>query len=87
MKLAEMLRDALPQRSIVYHCGSAGLKSQLKRADRSGAQLALILGDDELNADTVTVKYLREKREQCSMARDSLAKFLEDEFENRSGSK
>ena len=77
MQLVEMLRDALPHRSIVYHCGSAGLKSQLKRADRSGAPIALIVGDAEQQAATVTVKYLRANREQQAVARDKLAVFLE----------
>lgn len=87
IRLAETLRDALPRRSIVYHCGSAGLKGQLKRANRSGARIALILGDEEQLAETVTVKFLRQDREQCAIRRDELANLLTTEFENESGKK
>lgn len=76
MVLTESLRDGLPGRSIVYHCGSAGFKAQLKRADRSGAAIALIIGDDELAAGQVTVKFLREQREQCTVAQNELINFL-----------
>ncbi len=80
MELAEWLRDALPGRSIVYHCGSAGLKGQLKRADRSGARLALIIGEEEQQASSVTVKFLREQRSQQTVGRDKLGQFLETEL-------
>jgi histidyl-tRNA synthetase len=48
------------------------LKSQLKRADRSGAELALIIADDELANDTVGVKPLRDQREQQQLDHDAL---------------
>ncbi len=87
MQLAESIRDALPHRSIVYHCGSAGLKSQLKRADRSGARIALIVGDEELHAETVVARFLRDDRQQVTIARSQLASFLENEFISTSGKK
>lgn len=80
MALAETLRDVFPARSIVYHCGSAGLKSQLKRADRSGAALAVILGDDELEHDRVTVKPLRLNAEQTTITRAELAPYVTSFF-------
>lgn len=80
MALAETLRDVFPARSIVYHCGSAGLKSQLKRADRSGAGLAVILGDDELEHDRVTVKPLRLNAEQTTITRAELAPYVTSFF-------
>ncbi|SEQ58114.1 histidyl-tRNA synthetase [Solimonas aquatica] len=58
-QLVERLRDALPQLRIVLHAGGGKLAAQLKRADRSGAQLALILGDAEVAAQSVQVKSLR----------------------------
>jgi histidyl-tRNA synthetase len=64
----------------VYHCGSAGLKNQLKRADRSGARLAVIIGDDELAAGEVTIKPLR-GQEQRRVGRSELAKALQSYFE------
>ncbi|KXS38529.1 MAG: histidyl-tRNA synthetase [Halomonadaceae bacterium T82-2] len=62
--LGEQLRDALPGLSLQVHCGGGGFKSQIKKADRSGARLALILGEDELEQGQLTIKYLREEREQ-----------------------
>ena len=57
--LAEKLRDQLPGHGIVVHCGSAKFKTQFRRADESGARLALILGDDELARGVVALKPLR----------------------------
>jgi len=48
LRLAEQLRDALPGLRVETNCGGGSFKSQLKRADRSGARLAVILGDDEV---------------------------------------
>jgi histidyl-tRNA synthetase len=59
LALAETLRDAMPGRGIVVHCGSAKFKTQFRRADESGARLALIVGDDELARGVVALKPLR----------------------------
>ena len=58
LKLAEQLRDAFPGRGIVVHCGTAKFKTQFRRADESGARLALIVGDDELARGVVALKPL-----------------------------
>lgn len=58
-RLAEQLRDANPGLRLVLHAGGGKLAAQLKRADRSGAQLALVLGDAEIEAGNVQVKSLR----------------------------
>ena len=57
--LAERLRDELPGRGVETNCGGGSIKSQMKRADRSGAHFALILGDDELARGVVAIKELR----------------------------
>jgi histidyl-tRNA synthetase len=57
--LAETLRDAFPARDVVVHCGTAKFKTQFRRADESGARLALIVGDDELARGVVALKPLR----------------------------
>jgi histidyl-tRNA synthetase len=57
--LAERLRDAFPGRGIVVHCGQAKFKTQFRRADESGARVALIIGDDELARGVVAFKPLR----------------------------
>jgi histidyl-tRNA synthetase len=59
LALAETLRDQLPGRGVVVHCGSAKFKTQFRRADESGARLAVIVGDDELARGVVAVKPLR----------------------------
>jgi histidyl-tRNA synthetase len=48
-----------PGRGIVVHCGSAKFKTQFRRADESGARLALIVGDDELARGVIALKPLR----------------------------
>lgn len=57
--LAENLRDALPGIRLETNLGGGNFKAQFRRADRSGAQLALILGDDEVQRGVVAVKPLR----------------------------
>jgi histidyl-tRNA synthetase len=57
---------------VIQHCGGGSFKSQMKKADASGAALAVIIGDDEMAGDEVSVKYLREAREQLRLPRASL---------------
>ena len=59
LSLSERLRDALPGLPLILHAGVGGFKAQFKHADRSGAALALVLGEDELAQGTVGVKFLR----------------------------
>jgi histidyl-tRNA synthetase len=59
---AETLRDA--GFAVVVHAGSSGFKSQFKRADASGARVAVILGGDEVASRTAGVKFLRGAIEQ-----------------------
>ena len=76
--LGETLREALPELRVQVHCGGGSFKSQIKKADKSGARLALLLGEDELAGGTVTVKFLRDDRQQCSLPRDGLAAALSE---------
>ena len=59
---AEQLRDAGLQ--LVLHCGGGSFKSQMKKADASGARFAVIIGEDEVNAGVVSLKPLRAQAEQ-----------------------
>ncbi|HEY0800260.1 MAG TPA: histidine--tRNA ligase [Steroidobacteraceae bacterium] len=72
-KLAELLRDAWPSLSVQINLGGGSLKTQFKRADKSGAEFALILGDDEADRGVVAVKALRRElaQEECPMERIS----------------
>ncbi len=74
LSLAERLRDAGLR--VECNCGGGALKSQLKRADRSGARFALLLGEEEIRKDSVTVKDLRGAAAQASVTQSDLADFL-----------
>lgn len=74
--VAEKLRDALPQLRVLQHCGGGNFGKQLKRADKSGARLAIILGEDEIANEQYTIKYLREQREQETLDWASLVERL-----------
>ena len=76
LPLVETLRDAAPELKVLVNCGGGSFKAQMKRADRSGAACALILGDDELDAGVVTVKPLRTNAEQQSVAIAELTNYL-----------
>lgn len=77
--LAERLRNGVPALRLMLNCGGGSFKSQFKKADKSGAQLALIIGEQEASAQTVNIKWLRdETREQQSVAMAELEKFLAD---------
>ena len=78
--LAEQIHTLLPQLSVLNNCGGGSFKSQMKRADKSGAKIALILGDDELANKKISIKYLREKREQETIALVDLPTKLQQTF-------
>jgi len=69
-RAAESLREA--GFSVVQHCGEGSFKSQMKKADASGAPVAVIVGDDEANAGEASVKVLREERAQFRVALEHL---------------
>jgi histidyl-tRNA synthetase len=56
----EGLRDTSPQLKVIQHTGGGSFKSQMKKADKSGARVALIWGEDEAASGSVTVRPLRE---------------------------
>jgi histidyl-tRNA synthetase len=70
--LAERLRDALPGRGVWLNLGGGNFKAQFRRADRSGARFALILGDQELERGVVAVKPLRSESGQSECALEQL---------------
>jgi histidyl-tRNA synthetase len=74
--LGERLRETLPELRLQLHCGGGSFKSRMKKADRSGARLALLLGEDELAEGSVTLKFLREEREQQRLPQAVLAETL-----------
>lgn len=80
LAMSEQLRDLVPDIRIVNICGGGSFKSQMKRADKSQAEIALIMGDDELDKQLITVKYLRQKTEdkpqQESLSQEQLVELL-----------
>ncbi|MDP4537704.1 histidine--tRNA ligase [Alkalimonas collagenimarina] len=62
--VAEQLRSAFPQKRMMQHCGGGSMKKQFKKADKSGAELALVLGGDELERGCITIKWLRSDKPQ-----------------------
>jgi len=81
-RMAESLRDRLPRLELVVHAGGGSFKSQMRKADKSGARIALILGESEIEAGTVAVKFLREQRPQQEISQadliDSMTALLGD---------
>lgn len=75
-QLAEQWRDQVPDIRLQCHCGGGNMKKQLKRADKSGAQIALILGDNEIAEQQVMVKYLRGQQEQQNLAFEKIPSLL-----------
>jgi histidyl-tRNA synthetase len=88
LAVVEGLRGSMPDTRFVQHTGGGSFKSQLKKADKSGAQLALIWGEDEVAAGTVTIKPLRERggqrQAQNTVAIEQLQAALENALADES---
>lgn len=76
--LAETLREKLPHLRLLVDAEEGSFKGKLRRADRSGARLALILGESEAQANQVAVKDLRHAAPQRSLSQAELARHLEE---------
>lgn len=77
IKFAERIRDELPFVRLMVNCGGGNFKTQLKRADKSGADIALILGEDEVKSGKVSIKFLRDELEQQSLSFDEAITYLQ----------
>ena len=75
-ELAEKLRDVLPAVRVELNLGGGSFKSQLKRADKSGAALAIVLGDDEVARGEAGLKPLRSGEDQTNVPLDDLAEAI-----------
>ena len=76
--LAERLRDECPGLRVLSNCGGGSFKSQMKKADKSGAVIAVILGENEIAENTVTVKFLREQKQQQTINQSDISEFLKN---------
>ncbi|MBF2760333.1 MAG: histidine--tRNA ligase [Ectothiorhodospiraceae bacterium AqS1] len=70
--LAEGLRDAIPDLRLIVDAARLSLKAKLKRADRSGARFAFLLGDEEIRDETLTVRDLRQGTAQSSISLEGI---------------
>ncbi|MGB5832317.1 MAG: histidine--tRNA ligase [Thiohalocapsa sp.] len=84
--LAEGLREQVPDLRLLCHCGGGSFKSQFKKADRSGARVALILGEDEVDQGTIGIKSLRNDDAQLTVRVDALPQALRNYMRTSAGS-
>lgn len=75
---AERVRSGLPHLRVMNHCGGGNFKKQMKKADASGADIAIIIGEDEAANGQVTVKFLRADKPQQTLAVEQLLSALQD---------
>jgi histidyl-tRNA synthetase len=81
LPLAEQLRDQIPGLRLLVNAGGGSFKSQLKKADKSGALYALVLGEDELARRVIACKPLRGQGEQQDLAWDTLSSQLSERLQ------
>ena len=79
-QLAEKLRSELPHLSTMLHCSGGNFKKQFKRADKSGATLALVLGESEVQNNQVVLKHLLGAEEQQTIDVDNLIEHVKAQF-------
>ncbi|WP_373818808.1 histidine--tRNA ligase [Glaesserella sp.] len=79
-RLAERVRNAFPQRRVMLHTSGGNFKKQFKRADKSGAKIALVLGESEVAEQTVVIKDLFGEAEQITVAQTNLIEELQARF-------
>lgn len=76
LTLAINLRKNIPDFRLMTHCGNGSLKNQFKKADKSGAQYAIVIGEQELQAGMVAIKSLREELPQQMVKQDDLVNWF-----------
>ena len=74
--MSEKIRDELPGVNVQMHCGGGSFKSQFKKADKSGANYAIVMGEEELAQQVVAVKPLRVEGEQKTVQWHALTDYL-----------
>jgi histidyl-tRNA synthetase len=78
LRFAETIRNEVPGLKLQVNCGGGSFKSQFKKADKSGAEYAIILGDDEVSRGEVSVKSLRNEQGQQTLSQTQTIAFLQD---------
>ncbi|WP_192484905.1 MULTISPECIES: histidine--tRNA ligase [Cysteiniphilum] len=80
MPMIETLRKSLPHLTIEQNTSLGSFKSQFKKADKSGATLALVIAEDEINNSTCVIKFLREDKEQVIIPQAELASYIQSHY-------
>jgi len=81
IKLAYDLRAGIPGLRLLVNLNGGSFKTQFKRADRSNALFALVLGEEEVLEQKVTIKFLRSSEEQLKLGRDEIVNWLRSYIE------
>ncbi|OBX06930.1 histidinol dehydrogenase [Gallibacterium salpingitidis] len=76
LQVATQIRDQLPQTKVLLHCSGGNFKKQFKRADKSGAKFAIILGEDEVAQQQVVIKDLLSGAEQVTLPMSEIINYL-----------
>ena len=79
-ELAEKIRDQHPGIKLQMHCGGGSFKSQFKKADKSGAEYAIIIGEDEISRGEISIKSLRNEQEQEKIPATDAAGYFAGRF-------
>jgi histidyl-tRNA synthetase len=77
---AEKIRDQLPHLKLQVNCNAGSFKSQFKKADKSGAKFAIIIGEDEADNNNIAVKFLRKIQPQQIMSYETAIEFLDTQL-------
>ncbi|PPD23431.1 MAG: histidine--tRNA ligase [Methylomonas sp.] len=84
MRFAEILRNQMPKLKVQLNCGGGNFKSQFKRADKSGAEFALIFGEDEVSQGVTSIKALRREQAQLTLPLHDAIGYLQNQFDPNS---
>jgi histidyl-tRNA synthetase len=80
LQLSYQLRKEFPELRLMMNCGGGSFKNQFKKADKSGAKIALILAEQELQMHSISIKYLRQDTPQALIRQDALSEYIKEHF-------
>ncbi|WP_027156774.1 histidine--tRNA ligase [Methylobacter luteus] len=83
LRFAETIREEIPGLKLQVNCGGGSFKSQFKKADKIGAEYAIILGDDEVSRGEVGIKSLRHEQEQQTLSQPQAIAFFKEHLQSR----
>ena len=78
LRFAEIIRNEVPGLKLQVNCGGGSFKSQFKKADKIGAEYAIILGDDEISRGEFSIKSLRSEQGQKTLTQEQMIIFLQE---------